>query len=511
MVDSVARWAQGAITEAGETVGEAIIGGAGALFMPFVTPLEEFEPVQEYKEDKGTSVDPNKMTPQMMRKEKDLLNKQLREAAFMGVCHLPVQYAGKKKQIDDDTYRLNKRLEDLKKEFTKKYPPGSFVDLGKGRFRILPVYKGNGGAGVLSKLKVEMPQALKQMFLKTEPPPKTGDAPTGEERPLVVDAKPPKVIWENKPKKPAAKPGTPEYKEYERLVKRLNKIRIDAQDFKKRTDMENEIKEYRRRIKDLESRSTIPRNASKRTEDGKVLERGELIRLANEDEEVKKKYPDSPTVGQKLIEAGAEINGTNEDGFTPLMLAARNGHTKSVEFLLQCADIDPYQTNNFGCTAMHYAAMYGHLEVVELLNKVPPNAADMKLKKIENNMKLRPRHCADREVEEYQRKKKEIWDQTYKEKKFLLVQELDPKNKDNCIKVPVPDALGGGSIYIPTSIYEIVGKVEEPSKVAVPKEWKPDTWRISKIPDPACKVDPISERELMNRWKLTGKKCGPAK
>eukprot|EP00960_Hanusia_phi_P042800 755716-Hanusia_phi.AAC.4 len=186
MVDSVARWAQGAITEAGETVGEAIIGGAGALFMPFVTPLEEFEPVQEYKEDKGTSVDPNKMTPQMMRKEKDLLNKQLREAAFMGVCHLPVQYAGKKKQIDDDTYRLNKRLEDLKKEFTKKYPPGSFVDLGKGRFRILPVYKGNGGAGVLSKLKVEMPQALKQMFLKTEPPPKTGDAPTGEARPLVV-------------------------------------------------------------------------------------------------------------------------------------------------------------------------------------------------------------------------------------------------------------------------------------------------------------------------------------
>eukprot|EP00960_Hanusia_phi_P042798 755716-Hanusia_phi.AAC.2 len=206
--------------------------------------------------------------------------------------------------------------------------------------------------------------------------------------------------------------------------------------------------------------------------------------------------------------------GTNEDGFTPLMLAALragNGHTKSVEFLLQCADIDPYQTNNFGCTAMHYAAMYGHLEVVELLNKVPPNAADMKLKKIENNMKLRPRHCADRvgdswslraflmlpyqEVEEYQRKKKEIWDQTCAS--FLPLPELDPKNKDNCIKVPVPDALGGGSIYIPTSIYEIVGKVEEPSKVAVPKEWKPDTWRISKIPDPACKVDPISERELM--------------
>ena len=101
MVDSVARWAQGAITEARDTVGEAIIGGAGALFMPFVNPLEEFEPVREYQDDKGRSVDPNKMTPQMMRKEKDLLNKQLREAAFMGVCHLPVQYAGKKKQIDD--------------------------------------------------------------------------------------------------------------------------------------------------------------------------------------------------------------------------------------------------------------------------------------------------------------------------------------------------------------------------------------------------------------------------
>jgi hypothetical protein len=37
-----------------------------------------------------------------------------------------------------------------------------------------------------------------------------------------------------------------------------------------------------------------------------------------------------------------------------------------------------------------------------------------------------------------------------------------------------------------------------------PKEWKPNKWRISKIPDPACKIDPMPENEFLKRFVREG-------
>ena len=34
-------------------------------------------------------------------------------------------------------------------------------------------------------------------------------------------------------------------------------------------------------------------------------------------------------------------------------------------------------------------------------------------------------------------------------------------------------------------------------------------WRISKIPDPACKLDDMEEKDYVNRWKSVYKKCKP--
>ena len=37
----------------------------------------------------------------------------------------------------------------------------------------------------------------------------------------------------------------------------------------------------------------------------------------------------------------------------------------------------------------------------------------------------------------------------------------------------------------------------EAVKKEIPKEWKAGTWRISKVPDPACKVDPMPEQKFL--------------
>ncbi|KAJ1475668.1 ankyrin repeat-containing domain protein, partial [Baffinella frigidus] len=70
-----------------------------------------------------------------------------------------------------------------------------------------------------------------------------------------------------------------------------------------------------------------------------------------------------------LVEGGADINSVNEDGFTALMLASRNGHLEAVEALLEVPKIDTNKKNSYGSNAMHYAAMYAHREVVQALRR----------------------------------------------------------------------------------------------------------------------------------------------
>lgn len=69
---------------------------------------------------------------------------------------------------------------------------------------------------------------------------------------------------------------------------------------------------------------------------------------------------------QSLLSAGAKNDKACKDGYTPLMVAAINGHKKVTQILLDAgADLD--KTNNKGSFPLFLAAEYGHTEVVKAL------------------------------------------------------------------------------------------------------------------------------------------------
>lgn len=73
-----------------------------------------------------------------------------------------------------------------------------------------------------------------------------------------------------------------------------------------------------------------------------------------------------------LARAGADLNAGNQNGWTPLMVAASRGNLRAVDELL-AAGADPNITSRTehysGFTALMAAAYYGHPEVVETLVK----------------------------------------------------------------------------------------------------------------------------------------------
>ena len=69
---------------------------------------------------------------------------------------------------------------------------------------------------------------------------------------------------------------------------------------------------------------------------------------------------------RELIAAGANVNQQDIDGWTPLHLAAYNGHQAVVQALI-AAGADVNQQDNDGRTPLHRAACYGHQEVVQAL------------------------------------------------------------------------------------------------------------------------------------------------
>ena len=74
-----------------------------------------------------------------------------------------------------------------------------------------------------------------------------------------------------------------------------------------------------------------------------------------------------------LLAAGADANWANEDenGTTPLVLAAQKGHTECVRLLLAAPGIDVNKANKDGTTPLSWAAQKGHTENVSLLLAAP--------------------------------------------------------------------------------------------------------------------------------------------
>ena len=69
-----------------------------------------------------------------------------------------------------------------------------------------------------------------------------------------------------------------------------------------------------------------------------------------------------------LLSAGAEINVTNNDGWTALMKAAADNKPENLKLLLE-AGADPNMRNDNGWTALGLAGRNGHTETVDILKE----------------------------------------------------------------------------------------------------------------------------------------------
>lgn len=70
---------------------------------------------------------------------------------------------------------------------------------------------------------------------------------------------------------------------------------------------------------------------------------------------------------ERLLAAGAEVDAVDQGGYTALLLAASNNHTEIMEQLLAQGAMIDAQEQTQGYTALIWAAHRGHQEAVELL------------------------------------------------------------------------------------------------------------------------------------------------
>lgn len=77
-------------------------------------------------------------------------------------------------------------------------------------------------------------------------------------------------------------------------------------------------------------------------------------------------FKGSVPLAKLLVKAGADVNGANDAGKTPLMLAALTGRTEVVKYLLE-AGAKPDAADKAGNTPLKLAREQGAKEVVALL------------------------------------------------------------------------------------------------------------------------------------------------
>ena len=71
-------------------------------------------------------------------------------------------------------------------------------------------------------------------------------------------------------------------------------------------------------------------------------------------------------VERLIAEEGADVTGTDLNGYTALYAAVQNGHTETCRLLIENkANVNA--TDKQGVTPLHYAAERGHTEICRLL------------------------------------------------------------------------------------------------------------------------------------------------
>jgi len=71
-------------------------------------------------------------------------------------------------------------------------------------------------------------------------------------------------------------------------------------------------------------------------------------------------------VVKKLVESGADVNCSNAQMQTPMMIAAEKGRLGVLQRLLECGALRE-ETDEKGSNALHYASYNGHLDAMKLL------------------------------------------------------------------------------------------------------------------------------------------------
>ena len=70
---------------------------------------------------------------------------------------------------------------------------------------------------------------------------------------------------------------------------------------------------------------------------------------------------------KQLVEAGADVCATDDEGITCLIFAACNGHTDTVRYLVGLLEVDVNHQCRNDFTALHYAGKHKHADVVQVL------------------------------------------------------------------------------------------------------------------------------------------------